>query len=470
MAGLAQLTFLALASSLLLVEAVKDKSISSSGGPMDLDANAIMDLDASAIHDGQFLLVSSPEEKKVVWTALKNFKSADGRAFALVDTGLDHPKGLAFDKKRGHLYIADSGAKKIFRYTVLADTSGSAPTLTTSGVRLTISEGHPVEWLTIDHEGNLFYTAPDTNNINKIEAPLLREIAKGEVAANMLQIISQKTLMAESKAKAALDKKRKESESEEDQLPTDAPPVKPHILSIYEAKMNPQVSQPTCIVAHGDKLFWTNGMDGMTAGTVVQGAIQPENHVDNSNATESSGPKPFPATALTKVSPSASGLAVSEKVIFFTRENTESGNKSGIVSGLLQGTDIILDFVKSINKPRGLVWDRDQTMYVADESGGAVWSFPTGRMMQEVPLTRAVVMKGAYGLALLSNQDPCFKRNEVDSDGKMRAQEQTSVKTGGDDKAGSGNFLEKDGAQKARISQAIAIALAFMVTMVDAAA
>lgn len=391
---------------LMLADAVQDSS--------DPDDGSII-TDDNAIDKGQFLIISSPQEHKVVWSGLRNFESADGRAFALVDTGLDTPKGLAFDHKQGFLYIADVGAKKIFRYTVLTDTSGDRPTLTTTGVRLTIVEGLAVEWVAIDHEGSLFYTAPDTNNINKISREVLKKITTGEYTARSLQIVDQKTLQAQQKAEDTLA--RKEASDNADALPTDAPAVQPHILSIYDASINTHVARPAAITAMGQNLYWTNAKDGLTAGTIVKGSIHPDTLERNVSETS----KPFPAEVLTSVSDGAFGLSLSEKVMFFTRDNPKYGNKSGLISGLLMGTDIVLDFSTDLVKPRGLVWDQDQTVYVADNDGGSVWSFPAGRMMPHVPLTEAVKMSGAYGLVLLSDHDPCFTKNSVTSDGDASA-------------------------------------------------
>jgi len=360
----------------------------------------------------QFLMTSSPTLKKIVWTTLKNFESSDGRAFSLVDTGLDQPKGLAFDHKRGHLYVADSGAKKIFRYTVLADLSGSQPALTTSSVRLTIMQGHPVEWVTVDNDGNLFYTAPDTNNINKISHEVMRKIAIGEFAASTLQLVSEKTFEAQKMAAGVIDLKMKQAQLKTGvvPLPTDPPSVKPHIFSVYEAALNPHVSSPASVWADGPDLYWTNQESGTTAGTIVKGEIDPK------SVPSTKGPKPFPAVAMTYVSEGAYGLSKTDKMMFFTRNG--SIPETGLVSGMLIGTDIVLDFVKSIAQPRGLVWDNKETMYVADQGNGRVWSFPTGRMMSDVPVTKAVSMEGAYGLVLFSSEDPCFVKNEVESEGE----------------------------------------------------
>lgn len=381
------------------------------------------DFTAPAMAPQQFLMTSSPTLKKIVWTTLRNFESTEGRAFSLVDTGLVEPKGLAFDRKRGHLYVADSGAKKIFRYTVLADLTGSQPALSTSGVRLTITEGHPVEWVTIDNDGNLFYTAPDTNNINKISNDVMRRIAKGEFTASTLQIVSEKKFEAQQRASAVIELKRKRLllKTGIKAFPTDAPPVKPHIFSIYEAALNPHVSSPASVWADGPDLYWTNQERGTTAGTIIKGEIDPK------SVPSSKGPKPFPAVAMTYVSKGAYGLSKTPKMMFFTRNG--SIPNTGLVSGMLIGTDIVLDFVKDIAEPRGLVWDNEETMYVADHGKGQVWSFPIGRMMANAPITKAVSMEGAYGLVLLSSRDACFAKNQVQTAGEMAKDDEQATES-----------------------------------------
>jgi len=351
----------------------------------------------------QFLIISSPAEKKIVWTTIKNSVASEGRAFALVDSGLSEPKGMAFDHKRGHLYVADSGAKKIFRYTVLVDVSSASPRLSTSGVRLTVVQGHPVESVTVDDHGNLFYAAPDTNNINKIPRNVMQRLAKGEFRPDSLQIVSEKTLEAEQATKAALAKQRA-NQSNATEL-VDTPSVQARIYSMYEAKLNPHVSSPTAIWADGSDLYWTNTKDGKKAGTVVKGKINPK------SITSENGPAAFPAEALTNVSEGAYSVCKSHKIVFFTQKGTRPN--TGLVSGLLLGSNVLVDFVQSIQKPKGLVWDKDQTVYVADEGDGAVWSFPAGRVMKDVPLTKAVGMKGAHGLVILSTTDPAFAKNSV---------------------------------------------------------
>jgi len=216
-----------------------------------------------------FLIISSPSLKQVLWTVRQNMQTKPGRAFPLIDHGLDQPKGLAFDQKHGFLYVADSGAQKIFRYTLIIDKSGAKPHISTTHLRLTLVQNcGPVEWVTLDDAGNLFYSSGRTNNINKISVEVMRELASGELQASALTLVSEKTLQAEQIASRA-----KRLTSKNDALPTDPPPVVPHIYSIYEAKLIKLVARPGAICVDGSDLYWTNQENGVNAGTVVQGLV-----------------------------------------------------------------------------------------------------------------------------------------------------------------------------------------------------
>jgi len=212
------------------------------------------------------------------------------------------------------------------------------------------------------------------------------------------------------KNKTAVALKKNTKGHSDEALPVDPPAVKPVIYSMYEAELNPHVSSPAAVWTDGEDLFWTNQKEGKTAGTVVKGKIHPKSGLTKN------GPAAFPAVAITNVSEGAFACAKAGKIMFFSQNGSVPG--SGLVTGLLMDTDIVIDFVKNLRTPRGLVWDLDQTMYVADSSSGNVYSFPVGRMMANVPITKTVNMKGAYGLVLLSSGDACFSKNKVDSGGQ----------------------------------------------------
>jgi len=66
-----------------------------------------------AVEGPEMLLISSPMERKISYTMLKDFKSVGGVVLPILDAGLVAPYGLAWDAPRSALYICDT--KKIFR-------------------------------------------------------------------------------------------------------------------------------------------------------------------------------------------------------------------------------------------------------------------------------------------------------------------------------------------------------------------
>lgn len=349
-----------------------------------------------------FLMIASPSRARIVYTRLQNFRSADSQVHPLVDQGLVEPKGLAFDRRNGHLYVADSGAQKIYRYTILTQMSGSTPSLVTSGMRLTVLEGFPVESVTIDHDGHLFYTNPVTNNINMIDAAVIDRIGKGVIRPSSLTIKNGKLLAQQAKAaKAKAVKLAKAGEN----LPTGAPDVLPYIQQMYMSSVNPHVSAPASLWADGNDLYWTNTQNGVLAGSVVRGLVHP-----NVTLTQTGAPAPFPADALSNVSNAAYGLAKARDTLVFTRDGPFG---VGVVTAIQLSTGISVDFITGLATPKGIAYDNDNTMYVADESVGKVWSFPIGRMMENVPLRLAANMPGAAGVAVLTGHDPCFRMNKM---------------------------------------------------------
>lgn len=378
---------------------------------------------------GDFLLVSSTAQKKVYWTRLTKHGSEDGKNNTLLE-GFKEPKGIAFDRKNGFLYVADSGAGKIFRSTLIVTNEGAKPALQTTGVRITVADKcGPVEWVTLDSAGNLFYSAPKSNNINKIPLEVMFKLTTGEVQADQLERVSQKTIQTGGLASAQKKDEKKTLIAPADfgmvgpdgeplptaadaaTLPIDVPPPKPHILSIYEAKLNKHVAKPAAIQAYGEELYWTNMEDGKNAGTVVRGQINPKVEVDKNNK-----PLPFPADALTTQSTAAVGLAKAGQYLFFVRKDEKEPDRFILSNMNLNATSMTVDTQKSLVKPKALIYDGDSSIYVADETQGAVFSFPADRFMANVPLKPVVEVEGAYGLAILNSEDECFVKNNVEKD------------------------------------------------------
>jgi len=353
-----------------------------------------------------FLFISSPEQKKIVYTELKNFKSKTGRTYALVDAGLEEPCGLAFDRQRGDLYVADRKALRIFRYSIFVEKKKDADgnvfhRLSTDGNRLMIMSGHSVEWVAVNHDGNVFYSDQNSKSINKITRQTMASIANGEISATDLQVVSEKTQEAISSAKVS-------SGIESSVLaPTDPPPATAEILAIYEGSINSHVTVPSGIASDGMRLYWGNSLNGQGSGSVVAGEVYPQSPP---NLAPGSDPAPFPCTVLAQNTEQSYGVAKTNTMVFYSSQN-QGNNNSGVVYGALAhpiGAQTVSTVAMGLQQPRGLAWDGDNTVYVADQGSNTVWSFPSGRLIDGAPLSQSVSFVKPYGLALLTENDQAF--------------------------------------------------------------
>lgn len=352
----------------------------------------------------QFLIMSSPTERKIVWTELRNMRSTTGRAFPLIDSGLGAPKGIAFDRERGDLYVADSEAMKIFRYSVVVsediDEQGQTQyRLSSNGIRLTVMEGRNVSWVALDQSGDIFYSDEGGGTINKISAEVMDMLAGGDFQANELQVIPEREL--EAMASAAISTALSAG-APEHAAPDDLALAQPHILSLYDASINPRVNTPAGLVSDGLRLFWANGADGTNAGTAVRGEVTPTAPLTLSDGSE---PAPFPTHSLMNVSDNNFGIALSNTFCFVSASN----GGVGVVYGTRLTGGPVYPFATGLGEPRGMVWDGDGSVFVADTAGSAVFSFPVGRIIENAPLTQAVEFNGAWGVALMSEIDPAFQ-------------------------------------------------------------
>eukprot|EP00927_Polykrikos_kofoidii_P054562 TRINITY_DN48971_c0_g1_i1.p1 TRINITY_DN48971_c0_g1~~TRINITY_DN48971_c0_g1_i1.p1 ORF type:complete len:443 (-),score=65.44 TRINITY_DN48971_c0_g1_i1:188-1516(-) len=381
----------------------KARSSSKTSGETDAQSSSpwVPQFFAPQITPTQFLFISSPQLGKVVYTQLKNFKSLHGRTFALIDSGLEEPCGIAFDRDRGHLYVADRAQKKIFRYFVLLHQSKDRDGLThyrmeTDGIRLTILSGHDVEWVAVTRSGDVFYSDQASKDINKITSETMDMLGTGTVQAEDLLVISEKVQEAQSSSAVAA------TMNSDADIVTDAPAPQAHILSIYESAINPHVSTPAGIASDGLRLYWANKAEGKTSGSVVQGSVNP---ISPPVVASGNSPVPFPAKALSNVTDAAYGVAKSASMVLFSCDTGVSG---GSVRGVPQSGDEVYEFAVGLSQPRGLVWDGDNTVFAADQGSNTVWSFPIGRLMNNVPITKTVEFTGAFGLALLQEGDIAF--------------------------------------------------------------
>lgn len=352
----------------------------------------------------QWIIASSPTERKISYTELKNFKSTDNTMHALVDSGLGEPVGIALDRDRGNLYVADRMAQKIFRYDLLVeeDHEWGGETnyrLVVGGMRLTILAGRNVSYVAVDVSGDVFYSDESSNSVNRITQQVMNDIAAGIYIAEDLQVVSEKTQEATGSQAVSTNMLTVAT----DASTTDPPDTQPQILSIYEASVNPHVSRPGGVWSDGLNLFWTNQVNGTGAGSCMRGEVDPQPPMLMAAGDQ---PAAFPTATLSNISAVSHGVTKSNNFVFFSASDEGSGVVYGL-SALDGGT--AYSFATGLGEPRGLVWDGDMTVYVADTAAGEIWSFPIGRLIDQAPLTQTVAFNGAWGVALLSAEDEAFQ-------------------------------------------------------------
>merc|ERR1719506_744047 len=213
----------------------------------------------------QFLLISSPREMKVVYSVVTPGQGAGSQVAPVVDSGLLGPEGIAVDRVRGILYIADPPSQKIFSYQLRV----SNQLLVSDGKQVTIVEGQEVVWLSVDSHGNLYYTSALSNEVLSIDRAVLSKIQTGELTASALKTESQH---AADVAKELAASKLLEKEN----LPTPRPVLKPTINVLYsKIEGEDSASAPAGIAAEGITVYWGNGASGTTLGALIVGQRHP---------------------------------------------------------------------------------------------------------------------------------------------------------------------------------------------------
>jgi hypothetical protein len=322
----------------------------------------------------QYLLISSPREMKVVYSVVTPGKAAGSQVAPVVDSGLLGPEGIAVDRVRGILYIADPPSQKIFSYQ-LRVTDGM---LVSDGKQVTIVEGQEVVWVSVDSHGNLYYTTALTNEVLMVERPVLSKIQSDEILASSLKTESQH---AADVAKELAATKLLEQEN----LPTPRPTIKPTIHVLY-SKMEGEdsASAPAGIAADGINVYWGNGASGTTLGSLITGSRHPAD-----------------GQAVIKLATNtntAYGVTTSSNAVFYT-------DKTQFVYGVKKAGGTPEKMTTQLQSPRGLAWDGDGTVFVADQAGSIVYSFPSGRIAP-AGLSRTTALHDAFGLAIISKDDP----------------------------------------------------------------
>eukprot|EP00746_Dinoflagellata_sp_MGD_P014801 gnl/MRDRNA2_/MRDRNA2_132596_c0_seq1.p1 gnl/MRDRNA2_/MRDRNA2_132596_c0~~gnl/MRDRNA2_/MRDRNA2_132596_c0_seq1.p1 ORF type:complete len:405 (-),score=88.88 gnl/MRDRNA2_/MRDRNA2_132596_c0_seq1:97-1311(-) len=347
--------------------------------------------DPTQLTPKQFLLISSPMEKKICYTALEDFKATPtGAVSPLIDSGLMSPQGIAVDKVGGFLYVADMDAKKIFRYALVVKEGK----LMTTGVQLTVVTGKVPRWVAVDMRQNIYYSDPENGLVGKLDFGTIEQIASGEITAEDLVTIQEKEEEALKAAEAQADLSKMK-------VPPTAPPEpKPEMMLLYQKGANPHVARPSGIATNSVNVFWGNEGSGTSAGAVVAGEVDPAAPAVSTSG-EGQSSQAFSSTVLAVNTNKVFGVTITHNAVVFA-------DAARSVYGVPMTGGPVATFTDQLEAPRGLVWDGDGTVYVADQAGSVVYSFPSGKLAA-TKASRVVDLHDAFGLALLSASDPGYE-------------------------------------------------------------
>lgn len=308
----------------------------------------------------RFVLTSQTNDAKVMyWRVPSGPWEADELANLGVDakkaqqgpvdlgcTGLQNPVGLAVDAARRGLYVADPTTLKITRW-VLADTMGKLDIAPSPAGQVVVSN-FAARWLAVDSIGNLFFTDEEQSVVYKVPATQLIATPTGALRAGVGMYKADLT----------------------------------NPIKIYEGG---SVSAPGGLAVDNFRVFWANKVLGTQLGSVVQGYERPPQ----------ANPTSTKALALNTIRVESVCLAGSN--VYYTDEQR-------FLYGVKTFGGAIATISEKMVTPRGCSWDGDGTVFVADEAGNKVYSFP-GNMKSLAPqkLTEAFPIQGPVGVAVFSS-------------------------------------------------------------------
>jgi sugar lactone lactonase YvrE len=165
----------------------------------------------------RYLIVSTPKLAKIEY-----FMLPDTSPQPLVDTGLRSPQGLAEDRKRKCLFVADPDLRKVLSYKL----EFKEGTLLVEGQPSGAAQNVDARWVGVDGQGYLFFTDEAENVIMKINA--------ADVSAG------------------------------------NARPV-----VVYSGANTPEVNRPGGVAVDNFNVFWSNKAVGTQVGSVVKGDEEP---------------------------------------------------------------------------------------------------------------------------------------------------------------------------------------------------
>ena len=276
-----------------------------------------------------------------------------------------------------------------------------------AGEETTILSEVSSEWVSLDHNGNLYYSDQARKTVNKIDAVLLLNLVHGEITPGELKQRSA------AHPAAALEEQGKR-----------AMQVKPHLQDLEQNAealgnavgnaLGNAIATPVALVSQESseeviiKLFEADDVHAATPAGVVSDAVQvywanQDHGLERGSVGTAFVKGSTPSGKLTTMTANSFGIAATVSSVLFS-------NGAGVYGvpkfGGGNATALNEGFILS----RGLVWDGAGTVFVADEGASTVYAMPCG-VLAEQPLQPVLEMHGVFGLALVQPSDPLSQRS-----------------------------------------------------------
>lgn len=367
-----------------------------------------------------FLLMSSQSEKKVSYVVLEDSEPTHDTALPLIDSGLAKPGGLAINGEGNGFFVTDSGLKRILHYNVeMLDCRSifTAPdprceyrsgdksnrTLVTTGDQKVIVSGVESDWVAVDRAGALFFTNTETKSVSKVPAETVKHLIAGTMDASELTTLTQddvnSLVVAETSAEHGSEAHlRLQSTGEQKRANS--------IAQIFQGGTSANAAAPAGVAIDDDSVYWTNMAEGTTKGSVATGLAGPL-ELESLPGDGAQAASVLDSRIVAKNTAAAFGVVVANDKVVYTDAH--------VVYGIVKRGGAVVPLQEGMSAPRGLAWDGDNTMFVADQGASVIYSFACGRLVPGLQFNHVIDFKGPFGLAVLLHS------NNEEADGFVKS-------------------------------------------------
>lgn len=298
----------------------------------------------------RFLISSFPDLKEVAYLMLPEvvWRPLVGREVS----ELVSPKAVVADNENQRLYVADPPAERIYWYNVVTMSDGR---LETDEVQHIAVQNVSANSMAVDTVGNLYFSGKITK-----EAP--------EVAYDSIYRLDAVQIATGNAGTATEVWTRSNT-----------------------GQPNPGIWLPTGVAVDAFSVYWGNGESGASHGTVVRGSGQ--SRAASTKLTVTPMADNTDQVMDLVMTPQSVFYATPDGIFALAKDKSEGACDADGVKCPSISTDA--------EDVQGMTYDGDGTVYLADNSLGAVYSFPSGSRAAH-KLTKVADAPGTWGVAFLS--------------------------------------------------------------------